>query len=172
MLLALKPKKILIGRIYKNNYEVYTLSRNNMSLFIEAINDSFNEIKSTIKKTNTSTIFWICIFIIIVQLLLEYQREIYDTPLKNIMRNFAVLFLDIGVFRFVYGFYEYIVNEISFSKRYNNEISYEINEKLYNQIENELREKKEILVIKFAFYTFNFLMLVYIIMSDYYYLFR
>jgi hypothetical protein len=79
------------------------------------------------------------------------------------MRNFAVLFFDIGVLRCLYYFYEYYVNKISFTKRYNNEIDYEINENIYKQIENELKEKKEKLVMEFTFYTFNFLMLVYII---------
>jgi hypothetical protein len=134
-----------------------------MRLFIEIFNDSFYEIKSKIKKTGTGTIIWVCIFITIVQLLFEYQREIYDTSFKNIIRNFAVLFVDICVLRFLYYFYEYYVNKISFTKRYNNEIDYEINENIYKQIENELKEKKEKLVMEFTFYTFNFLMLVYII---------
>ena len=141
-----------------------------MSQFIEIINDfkgAFYEIKSKIKKTNTGTIILVCIFITIVQLLFEYQRGIYDTPLKNLARNFGVLFLDIGVLRCVFAFYESIVGVISFTKRYNNEIEYKINEKLYNQIENELIEKKEKLVMVFTFYTFNFLMIVYIIWGDY-----
>lgn len=141
-----------------------------MSLFIEIINDfkgAFYEIKSKIKKTNTANIIWICIFITIVQLLLEYQREIYDTPFKNTIRNFAVLFLDIGVLRFLYYSYEYFVNKISFTKRYNNEIDDEINEKIYNQIEFELKEKKEKLVMVYTFYTFNFLMFIYIMWGDY-----
>ena len=130
--------------------------------FIQNIKEVYYELKNDLKIINTNY-FKVSIFVVLIQMIYEFQKSIYLTNLANIGRCLCIVIFDFWFFMFLYIFWVSFIDKVTFTKNYNNEISYDNIKKLYERIESELKEKRVEVIFELSFISFILSVLGYMV---------